>query len=70
VYTVARSSLVDRARDLRGELRQKLSDTLVGTIEDLYGVDLHGRSDMTLGALREKLGVTGIKNLIEKGQKQ
>ena len=76
--TLTRSKSIDsllvmtgqRARDLTGELRQKRSDTLIGTIEELYGVDLHRRSDMTLGALREELGVTGIKDLIVKGQKK
>jgi hypothetical protein len=59
-----------RARDLTGELRKKRADTTVGTIEQLYGVDLHRRSDMTLGALRKELGETGIKKLMEKGRKK
>ena len=58
-----------RSRDVTGELRQKRADTHVGTIEEMYGVDLHRRSDMTLGALRKELGETGIKELIEKGRK-
>jgi hypothetical protein len=59
-----------RSRDVTGELRQKRADTSVGTIERLYGVDLHRRIDMTLGALRKELGETGIKELIEKGRKK
>jgi len=59
-----------RSRDVTtGELRQKRADTQVGTLEKLYGVDLHRRSDMTLGALRDELGVNGLKDLINKGRK-
>jgi hypothetical protein len=54
-----------RARDLSGELRQKRGDTLIRTIEKMYGVDLHRRSDMKLETLRNEIGVTGIKTLIE-----
>jgi hypothetical protein len=59
-----------RARDLTGELRQKRGDTLVRTIEEMYGVDLHRRGDMKLETLREELGVTGIKDLIESGMNE
>jgi hypothetical protein len=59
-----------RARDLTGELRQKRGDTLVRTIEEMYGVDLHRRGDMKLETLREELGATGIKDLIEQGMKK
>ena len=54
-----------RLRDLTGRLRQKRGDTLVGTIEEQYGVDFHCRSDMRLETLRKEVGLTGIKDLVE-----
>ncbi len=42
----------------------------LGTLEEMYDVDFHRRSDMTLGALREELGETGLKKLIEKVEKE
>jgi hypothetical protein len=54
-----------RSRDLTGKLRQKRGDTLVGTIEQHYGVDFHCRSDMTLKMLRKEVGLTGIKELVD-----
>jgi hypothetical protein len=58
-----------RSRDVTsGELRQKRADTRVDTLEKLYGVDLHRRGDMTLGVLREELGVNGLKDLIDKSR--
>jgi len=58
-----------RSRNITGELRQKRGDTLVGTIEDQYGVDLGVRSDMKLERLRRKLGEDEIEKLIKKGRK-
>ena len=57
-----------RGRNDVGSLRQKRGDTLVGTIEQLYHVDFDVRSDMKLSTLREKLGETSIKGLIEKNK--
>lgn len=37
-----------RSRNKGGELRQKRSDTKIGTIEKKYGIDLKVRSDMEL----------------------
>jgi hypothetical protein len=54
-----------RSRDLTGRLRQKGDDALAGTIEERYGVDFHGRSDMRLETLRNGVGLTGIKALVE-----
>lgn len=54
-----------RSRDISGKLRQKRGDTLVGTIEQRYGVDFHCRSDMRLATLRKEVGLTGIKELVE-----
>ena len=59
-----------RSRNETGELRQKRADTLVETIEEMYHVDLHRRSDMTLGALRKELGVTSIEDIIEKSHEK
>jgi hypothetical protein len=54
-----------RSRDLTGRLRQKRDDALVGTIEERYGVDFHCRSHLRLETLRKKVGLTGIKALVE-----
>ena len=54
-----------RARDATGRLRQKRGDTLVGTLEEQYGVDFHCRSDMRLETLRKEVGLAGIKELVE-----
>ena len=54
-----------RSRDLTGKLRQKRGDTLVGTLEEQYGVDFHCRSDMRLETLRKEVGLAGIKELVE-----
>ncbi|MBI2818772.1 MAG: hypothetical protein HYX73_02230 [Acidobacteria bacterium] len=59
-----------RSRNETGELRQKRGDTLVGTIEEQYHVDLHRRSDMKLENLREELGVTSIEDIIEQSRKE
>ncbi len=53
-----------RSRDLTGPLREKRSDTLIGTIEREYRVDLNARSDMKLGTLLERRGVTSLKQLL------
>jgi hypothetical protein len=48
--------LDDRCRDTNGRIRQKRSDTLVGTLRDEYGPDLAPgfRSDAQLGTVREE----------------
>ena len=48
-----------------GRLRQKRSDTEVGTIEEQYGVDFGVRSDMQLGTLLERRGVESLSQLLE-----
>ncbi len=57
-----------RARNITGELRRKRGDTLVGTIEDHYHVDLGVRSDMKLETLRERYDEDEIAKLIKKGR--
>lgn len=44
--------------------RQKRGDTLVGTIETQYGIDLHARSDMTLENLLEYRGFDSLTQLL------
>jgi hypothetical protein len=44
--------------------RQKRGDTLVGTIEAQYGIDLHARSDMTLENLLEYRGFDSFSQLL------
>ena len=55
-----------RSRDKSGPLREKRSDTFVGTIENEYGVDFKVRSDMLLGTLLKKTGETSLKKLLDK----
>lgn len=43
---------------------RKRSDTLVDTLERQYGVDLHGRSDMTLGGLLRARGFASWTELL------
>lgn len=47
-----------------GELRKKRSDTHIGTIEKMYGVDLNVRSDMKLGTFLKKNDITSLNDLI------
>lgn len=54
----------DRSRNNSGELRQKRSDTHVGTIESKYAIDLKVRSDMHLGTLLKKKDVPSLNDLI------
>lgn len=55
-----------RSRNQDGQLRQKRSDTHVGTIEDERGVDLGYRRDAHLGTVLEKEGVTSLDQLLRK----
>ncbi|HZT71834.1 MAG TPA: TIR domain-containing protein [Terriglobia bacterium] len=45
--------------------RAKRDDTLVGTIEKQYGIDLHARSDMTLGTLLDERGFDSLTQLLQ-----
>jgi hypothetical protein len=60
----------NRARDESGQLREKRGDTLVGTIETEYGVDLGVRRDMRLDTSRERSGLTSIKDIVEQARKR
>jgi hypothetical protein len=57
-----------RPRNEDGELRQKRSDTHIGTLEKEYGVDFGRRSDMQLGSLRKELGETDLKDIFKRGR--
>lgn len=59
----------DRSRNENGELRQKRSDTLIGTIEKKYNIDLNVRSDMHLGTYLEKNNIASLNDLINKDKK-
>jgi hypothetical protein len=58
-----------RSRNEDGQLRQVRGDKLVGTIEAEHNVDLGVRSDMRLDTLRDRLGVTDMKDILRSGDK-
>ncbi len=57
--------LDDRMRDQNGEIREKRSDTHVGTIEKEYGKDFGVRADMQLGTLLKREGVESLHELLK-----
>lgn len=60
--------LDDRMRDRDGEIRQKRSDTLVGTLRRTYGPDFAKgyRSDTKLGTVLERERVGTLDHLLKK----
>jgi len=62
--------LDDRCRDINGRIRQKRSDTLVGTLRDEYGPDFAPgfRSDAQLGTVREETGMS-LSELVRGGNR-
>ena len=52
-----------------GHLRQVRGDKQVGTIEAEYNIDLGVRSDMRLDTLRDRLGVTDMKDILASAKK-
>ena len=54
-----------RTRDEDGELREKRSDTHMGTIERQYGRDFHVRDDMLLGNYLEAHKIKSLKDLLK-----
>lgn len=54
-----------RSRNDNGRLRQKRSDTHVGTVEEKYGIDFGVRSDMELGTLLKREGAQSLSDLIK-----
>jgi len=57
-----------RMRDQNGEIRQKRSDTKVGTLRQTYGDDFAKgyRSDAHLGTVLKREGVETLDQLIKK----
>ena len=53
-----------RCRTKDGTLRQKRSDTHIGTIEKQYGIDLNVRSDMKLGTYLKKNDIKSLNDLV------
>ncbi len=53
-----------RSRNVDGHLRGKRGDTLTGTIEKQYGVDLGVRSDMRLDNYLRQKGIDSLNDLI------
>ncbi|MDP1843270.1 MAG: hypothetical protein Q8K64_07595 [Sediminibacterium sp.] len=54
-----------RSRNEDGELRQKRSDTHMGTIEKQYGRDFEVRSDMNLGTFLKEQNLDSLNDLIQ-----
>lgn len=63
--------LDDRMRDSNGEIRQKRSDTLVGTLRGIYGDDFAKgyRSDAKLGTVLQREQVDTLSQLLKKDDK-
>ena len=57
-----------RQRDRDGEIRQKRSDTLVGTLRGTYGDNFAARfrSDTKLGTVLRKTGAETLDQLLKK----
>jgi hypothetical protein len=53
-----------RARTADGTLREKRGDTLMGTIEQQYGLELGVRSDMRWDTYKERTGAESINDLV------
>lgn len=67
-HQAAKGMNTSRTRDDSGQLRQKRADTLVGNLEREYDVDFDVRSDMHLGTLRDRTGLTSIDALVSKAR--
>jgi hypothetical protein len=63
--------LDNRMRDKDGEIRQKRSDTKVGTLRKEYGerVAADYRSDATLGTVLKKEGLESLDQLLKGSQR-
>ncbi len=53
-----------RSRNQDGQLRQKRSDTHVGTVEKIYDIDLGVRSDMHIGNYLKMNNINSLNDLI------
>lgn len=59
----------ERSRNDDGQLRQKRSDTHIGTIEKNYNINLNVRSDMHLGTYLEKNDIASLNDLVNNPKK-
>jgi hypothetical protein len=64
----ARGMQGERGRNEGGELRQKRSDTLMGTVEKQYGRDFGVRSDMVLGTYLKEHNLSSLNDLLHSGK--
>jgi len=53
-----------RSRNNDWRLRKKRNDTLLGTIEEQYDIDLWRRNDMKLGNYLDEKGINSLNDLI------
>ncbi len=53
-----------RSRNENGPLRAKRGDTLIGTIENQYDINLGVRSDMRWDTYKELSGVKSLNDLV------
>jgi len=53
-----------RGRNENGQLRKKRGDTLIGTIEKEYNINLDVRSDMRLDTYLKKNNLDSLNDLI------
>ena len=58
-----------RSRNEDGQLRDKRDDTLIGTIEKQYGINLGVRSDMELGTYQEKTGTKSLNDIVHSARR-
>lgn len=52
-------------RTITGRIPQKRGDTLVGTVEKQYGVDLGYRSDKKLSTVLKETGAPSLSKLLQ-----
>lgn len=52
------------------QIRQKRSDTKMGSIEKQYGKDFGVRSDMKLGRYLEEQGYSSLSKMLRNGDKK
>ena len=70
VRTTTPKVLLLNIRNEDGQLRQKRSDTHIGTIEKKYNIDLNVRSDMHLGTYLEKKDIASLNDIVNNNKKK
>ena len=58
------STIRPKTKTKKGTFRQLRYDTLIGTVEKKYGVDLGARSDMYLGTYLANKGYPSLSNML------